>query len=1026
MGQLASKIKEDRKLLAPLLEEADAKRGFFDKIGESYSRGKASIFADIAFYDAIFHNKGNPAEIWDIKNRLAKQRKIDPIKGNALANLVYASAEMLPGWIEGSKKAVPAALAGAATGGGIALALGQTGPQAIFPEEAATVPIGIIKGAKTGYILGSSFFWYKQGAGAMLSEMMKRGYDPEISKKIAVAAAIPYAAIEFFQLKGLKPAFRVGAQKVSQRAFTKVLANAAKKYGKTLGTEVLEEMLQEGVQIAAEDIAGYLSKKGVKIDEGYLKDRVKRMYQTTTGATKALALLPLPGAALETSIDYAVNEQAATRKKSLELDKPADKFAQSNEQLTTKDKFSNILITAANTWEETVKVRKVEKGLRFGEAENILADTNSRPNVMHRFKAAFKALAGKYKEFHIDPLTDLGISENNVVELSEQINFFPMFDKTQKMTLWKSLMKFYNDGKVPVPSEMTLYEQFFGEQTAKAIEFIREKTGAKKSNIIVEIAGFSKSTLASADLSHNFRQSAYIAVRHPKLAAKGLANAFKFFTNEKFCKDMDKKLRTDPDYPLAQQANLIYNAYGEFATQKQKSEFFPSKIASQMPVIKQSERAFVMTGNFLRFHFFKMWLNKWRNSGIDIDKKMLKDLGHISNILTGEGDVKWLGKHAETLSLLFFSPRFLASRVQIIQALFDPRLSIPARKIIAQNVASYVIGVGSLIGLIAMSRPNIKVERDPRSTEFMKLRIGNTRIDPWAGMQPLIRYTAQLITAESKTRAGKVLPAKRAKTIAKFAQSKFAPLTGLIADIIAGQTFYGEAMSTETKNIAEQIYQRLTPLFIQDVIDSMRFQGVSSGLYTAPLAFTGVGVQSYPVRPSTEVALEKNRVARETFGVDWESLGPETQELMRLQNPIIEQKEKESKATKENFNYIARAKEKQFEAGKKVFESLPLDVQNEMTKLNVTIGGLSRALSTNWILNDKRYKKYQDLTSKLLNSILPTVIDKPGWSKLNPIDRQMILETLISKVKSAVRQHIISNAKVEDFQRLKGGLKTIL
>jgi len=472
-------------------------------------------------------------------------------------------------------------------------------------------------------------------------------------------------------------------------------------------------------------------------------------------------------------------------------------------------------------------------------------------------------------------------------------------------------------------------------------------------------------------------------------------------------------LRTRETYEQSRADGLVYRETAEFATQAERAEMYPSAYASQLPGVKQSERAFVMEGNYLRSMFYDMWLERWQRRGLKITSRMRRDLAHVANILTGEGDVRWLSKHATTMSILFFSPRFLTSRAQIIHAALSPgRLSAPARKIIAHHLVSYVGGTLSLIGLLGLAYPKARVEKDPRSA-------GNTRIDFWAGYQPMLRYLVQFMLGQAKTRAGRVVPRRRGLTIRRFLQSKLAPITGLLADVMAGETFYGEAMSMETKSIANQFYQRLMPFFVQDVIDAMRYQGYTTGLFAMPLAFHGVGVQSYPLYPAAKTAITKDRIAREVLGTDWNALGPDVQKMLRLEFPIIGQLEREATATRESFEMIARAKKEQRAAGIEIVKALPMDVQDEMEKLAVTVGGLSRQVAGNWTLNDARYAEYKTKTRKLLQKVLPEIIRKRGWTNLSPIDRQTILETVIYQAKQAVRQDIISKAKVEDLRKIE-------
>ncbi len=274
-------------------------RGFFGKIAESWRRGKADINADLMVFQVAFENKGDLQQALNIQKKIGIETALDPIEGNFFAELVYGSARILPGMIGGYWSAIDEAFAGMAMGAGLALAAGQVPPLTIAPEEIGTVPAGALVGGSIGLMMGSATYWYKQGAGSMLTEMLEEGYDLEISKAVASVAAIPYAIIEFLQVSQLTPGLRRGILETSKKSLQRVVLNAVKKYGKIWGQEVFEEVVQEVVQIGAKDISGILSDKGVTVEESYIADRSRRVWDTMKDAAKSMALLPIPGATID-------------------------------------------------------------------------------------------------------------------------------------------------------------------------------------------------------------------------------------------------------------------------------------------------------------------------------------------------------------------------------------------------------------------------------------------------------------------------------------------------------------------------------------------------------------------------------------------------------------------------------------------------------------------------------------------------------------------------------------------------------
>lgn len=276
-------------------------RAFFGKIAESWRRGDAQVMADIAVYETAFEGRGDENEALATTRKLQLKQILDPIEGNFLADLVYSGVEIVPGMARGYWSAVPTAFGGMAIGALMAWGAGQVPPLTLAPEEIGTVPAGAIVGTKFGLMVGSATFWYKQGAGSMYAAMREKDYDAELSKHIAGVAAVPYAIVEFLQIAQLTPGMRQGALKVAQKSMLRVVANAAKKYGTTWSTEVFEEVVQEIIQIVAEDTAGFLSDK-LKLPagvSGFLINRGRRLWQTTKEAGKAMALLPIPGGTID-------------------------------------------------------------------------------------------------------------------------------------------------------------------------------------------------------------------------------------------------------------------------------------------------------------------------------------------------------------------------------------------------------------------------------------------------------------------------------------------------------------------------------------------------------------------------------------------------------------------------------------------------------------------------------------------------------------------------------------------------------
>jgi hypothetical protein len=322
-------------------------------------------------------------------------------------------------------------------------------------------------------------------------------------------------------------------------------------------------------------------------------------------------------------------------------------------------------------------------------------------------------------------------------------------------------------------------------------------------------------------------------------------------------------------------AGLAEEEWGPGARLSLRNEQFMSDLVRRLvPGAAMSERSYVVYLNKLRADVFDAVVEKWLRDGRSfaanaehpITARDLADLADYLNIATGRGSLGDLERAAQKLSYLWFAPRNVVSRFQLVAKVFDPRTSGLVRREMAKDLAVYVGGGMMLLALADLSGL-ADVEIDPRSTDFGKMRIGPTRIDFWGGYSQIARLVAQLYTGQVKTSTGQVLPADRSAIVLRYLQSKLAPSTGLATQVLDDRDLTGrrfDLASWETlKNIA-------VPLFIQDTIDAVREQGIL-GFATAPLAFFGVGVQSY-VTPAEARQQARDTVSRERFGVPYEQL----------------------------------------------------------------------------------------------------------------------------------------------------------
>ena len=162
----------------------------------------------------------------------------------------------------------------------------------------------------------------------------------------------------------------------------------------------------------------------------------------------------------------------------------------------------------------------------------------------------------------------------------------------------------------------------------------------------------------------------------------------------------------------------------------------------------------------------------------------------------------------------------------------------------------------------------LSIEVDPRSTDFGKIKIGNTRFDMWGGYQQWARTFAQIAFDESKsTVTGKIRgPEKFPFTTQwdralRFAESKMSPTAALVKELMQGsKTYIGEDMT-----LGSTAYNKFIPMYIQDIVEAYMDGGLKMALPAGAAGFIGIGVQTYGKKKPTQPAVDFQDIVKDIF-----------------------------------------------------------------------------------------------------------------------------------------------------------------
>ena len=383
---------------------------------------------------------------------------------------------------------------------------------------------------------------------------------------------------------------------------------------------------------------------------------------------------------------------------------------------------------------------------------------------------------------------------------------------------------------------------------AKRMKFedVMKSPGSAAVKGVVGAAGFAKSIKASIDNSVIGRQGLKTLFANPVIWLKNSAQSFvdmvKVFGGKEVLKEVQAEVLSRPN-----SMNGLYRreklAIGNI------EEAYPTTLPEKIPVLgrifKASQEAFTAWQYRTRADVFDKYVEVAEKTNADI-----QGIGKVVNSLTGRGDIGGLEPISKGLNNVFFSPRFLKSNIDLLTVhAFDKNMGSFARKQAAMNTLKVIGGVSAVLTIANAINPN-SVEEDARSSNFGRIRVGNTRFDVSGGMAPIVTLAFRLARNSSKSSvSGKVKKLNSGKfgsmtkedVIWDFAKNKFSPAMSVFYDIAVE----GENRDGDEPTILSSLEDLLMPLPIKNY-QELKDDPNSANILLAMIADgLGIGTNTY-------------------------------------------------------------------------------------------------------------------------------------------------------------------------------------
>lgn len=423
------------------------------------------------------------------------------------------------------------------------------------------------------------------------------------------------------------------------------------------------------------------------------------------------------------------------------------------------------------------------------------------------------------------------------------------------------------------------------ELVNRAIEaHLKQRTTARKIWDGVKEAGhISRALKVSIDFSATLRQGGILVAGNPLRLIKAFPKNFSGIT-EKGAYRIQQEIEANPLFLSAKKAGLFLAENHETLNLTKMEESYMGRLAKKIPGISHSENAAVSFLNTLRMNTFSTLARSLQGSG-NLSEKNLRVIANFVNKATGRGDLGRFENAAEAMAAIFFSPKYVVSRFQIlfggVKSLadtatlfkFGSRENVAARKLVAFEYAKFLSGSAAFLGAIALRNSFVKEDDkwkigvNPNSSDFLKIKLGNTRLDIMEGLSQATVLLSRLYSGKT-VRGGKEVSIRGDNKAfgsgvfeigTAFLRSKLSPVVGSSVNLVTGQDAVGNPVRPETEALGAVL-----PLSFGDIYSIMRDQGMERGPALSALSLLGVGVATY----GKDVHNMDSNAASAIFGTD--------------------------------------------------------------------------------------------------------------------------------------------------------------
>lgn len=296
---------------------------------------------------------------------------------------------------------------------------------------------------------------------------------------------------------------------------------------------------------------------------------------------------------------------------------------------------------------------------------------------------------------------------------------------------------------------------------------------------------------------------------------------------------------------------------------------------------KASQDVYTATTQLWRADLFDKYINIAKKTGIELDDIQLKAIGRMVNSLVGRGRLGSLEKAGEATNIAFFSPKMLKSHIDVLLepvsgggggfttfSTKEPGTNF-VRKQAALNLLKIVGGTAAILATAKALKPD-SVEEDPRSANFGKIRVGDTRFDVTGGSSSLAILAARLLSGKTKSSlTGEIREINerddegklkfgaqtRKDLVYDFFENKLAPAAAVASDVF----LEGETHNRETPTVWTSLRDLYVPFPVTNYAELKNNPNSAPLLLALIMDGLGIAANTYSPTPKQKEQMEQEK-----------------------------------------------------------------------------------------------------------------------------------------------------------------------